>query len=328
MPLTFAPWGFGPQVLQILRRFQNLNKSCNVSKMQTTARSLILDLLSTLRDGTMPVRALVEAGAVLGIGENNMRVSLARLYASGRIERDERGRYRLGPAVAAIGGQIQSWRDLTGRTRSWSGDWLAVHESKLVRGAARRRRQGALNLLGFREWAPGLSLRPDNLRGGIATIRAQLTQLATSTLDPSSEDLTTVYLGRVFIARDLDPLSDLEARSLWDAEALTREARDSTARLRESAAQLGDRRNEQGMIETFLVGGRVLRQLMRHPLLPAEILDPEPLESLLAEMKRYDKLGRDCWAPFLARHEVPHRALPLDSRRSSQDLIPDPLAPH
>ena len=57
--------------------------------MHPTARSLILDLLSTLRRGTMPVRALVEAGALLGIEENNIRVSLARLYASHRIERDE-----------------------------------------------------------------------------------------------------------------------------------------------------------------------------------------------------------------------------------------------
>jgi hypothetical protein len=68
----------------------------------------------------------------------------------------------------------------------------------------------------------------------------------------------------------------------------------------------------------------VLRQLVRHPLLPAEILDPEPLAALLAEMKRYDAIGRACWAPFLARHDVPHRALPLDSRQSSLDLVPAP----
>ena len=90
--------------------------------MQTTARSLILDLLSTLRRGTMPVRALVEAGALLGIEENNIRVSVTRLDASGRIERDERGRYRLGPAVAALSGQLRSWRDLNDRTRRWRGD--------------------------------------------------------------------------------------------------------------------------------------------------------------------------------------------------------------
>lgn len=31
-------------------------------------------------------------------------------------------------------------------------------------------------------------------------------------------------------------------------------------------------------------------------------------------MKRYDEIGRGHWAAFLARHDVPHRALPLDSR--------------
>ena len=284
--------------------------------MQTTARSLILDLLSTLRRGTMPVRALVEAGAVLDIAENNIRVALARLYASGRIERDERGRYRLGPAVAAMSGQIRSWRDLTGKTRAWSGEWLAIHETKLGRGLARRRRAGALRLLGFRELAPGLCVRPDNLRASTAAIREQLMQLTDPSVDAS--------LGRIFVARDLDPLSDLEAHSLWDADALTREARQATERLGASASQLGERSGNEAMVETFLVGGRVLRQLLRHPLLPAEILDPEPLALLLDEMKRYDKIGRACWAPFLARHEVPHRGLPLDSQRSAQDLIPAP----
>lgn len=289
--------------------------------MQTTARSLILDLLATLRRGTMPVRALVEAGHVLGIEENNIRVSLARLYASGRIERDERGRYRVGPAVEAISGQIRSWRDLAGRTQSWSGHWVAVHQTKLGRGPARRRRENALALLGFRELAPGFSLRPDNLRGGVTALRRQLIELASAA---TPDGTTGTALGRVFIAGDFDPRSDLEARSLWDADALIREARDSTVRLRESAEQLAGRPNDEAMVETFLVGGGVLRQLLRHPLLPAEILDPEPLATLLAEMKRYDELGRACWAPFLARHEVPHRALPLDSRRSAQDLVPAP----
>jgi phenylacetic acid degradation operon negative regulatory protein len=283
--------------------------------MQTTARSLILDLLATLRRGTMPVRALVEAGAILGIAENNIRVSLARLYASGRIERDERGRYRLGPAVEAISGQIRGWRDLTSRMRPWSGHWVVIHQSKLGRGPARRKRDRAIAFLGFRELAPGFAIRPDNLDGGVGSLRRQLVGLATPPDDA---------LGRVFIARDFDPTGDLEARSLWDADALARDARASTARLRESAAQLAGRPDEEAMVESFLVGGSVLRQLLRHPLLPAEILDPEPLATLLTEMKRYDKLGRACWASLLARHQVPHHGLPLDARRSAQDLVPAP----
>lgn len=282
-----------------------------------TARSLVLDLLATLREGTMPVRALVEAGALLGIEENNVRVSLARLYASGRIERDERGRYRLGRAVAAISGRLRSWRDLDARTRPWSGDWVAVHRERLGRGAARRRRERALELLGFRELSPGFALRPDNLVGGLGGVREQLVALA------ADGDGRTTEVGRVFGVRELDPTTEVEARSLWDAAALADEARASLVALRESEERLARLDTGEAMVESFLVGGRVLRQLVRHPLLPAEILDPAPLADLLAAMKHYDRLGRDAWARFLARHDVPHRALhralPLDSRDSAPE---------
>ena len=280
---------------------------------QPTARSLVLDLLSTLRRGTMPVRALVEAGALLGIEENNVRVSLARLYASGRIERDERGRYRLGPAVAAISGRLRSWRDLGQRQRAWKGDWIAVHCARLGRGPARRRRERALELLGFRALETGFSLRPDNLRGGVDSVREQLVSLATGA------DATDTALGRVFVVRDLDPSSDLEARSLWDAAALADECRASLADLQASEARLERLSDEEAMVESFLVGGRILRQLVRHPLLPPEILDPAPLRDLLDAMKHYDARGRDAWARFLSRHDVPHRALPLDAREPTAD---------
>ncbi len=285
-----------------------------------TARSLILDLLSTLRHGTMPVRALIEAGALLGIEDNNIRVSLARLYASGRVERDERGRYRLGPAVAAISGRLRSWRDLGQRQRTWRGDWIAVHCSRLGRGPSRRRRERALELLGFREMESGFSLRPDNLRGGLDGAREQLISLATGI------DATDTALGRVFLVRDLDPASDLEARSLWDASVLADNCRLSLADLKESETRLPNLPVDEAMVESFLVGGRVLRQLVRHPLLPQEILNPAPLSNLLEAMKHYDQLGRDAWAQFLARYDVPHRALPLDSRDLSAE-IPAPLAP-
>ena len=69
----------------------------NILAMEPTAKSLILDLLSTLRPGSaMPVGALVEAGSLFGLSGNNVRVSIARLLAGGQIARDERGHYRLG----------------------------------------------------------------------------------------------------------------------------------------------------------------------------------------------------------------------------------------
>lgn len=284
--------------------------------MQPTARSLILDLLATLRRGTMPVRALIDAGALLGIEENNIRVSLARLYASRRISRDERGRYRLGPAVAAISHQLRSWRDLDTRVRDWTGEWLAVYQPRLGRGPARRRRERALDLMGFRELETGFSVRPDNLRAELAGVRNQLVALA------SGSDPQDCALGRVFMLRGLDAPSECDVRSLWDAAALAFEARASIEALRESETRLTALSDSEAMAETFLVGGRVLRQLVHHPLLPAQILDPAPLADLLAAMKHYDALGRGAWAKLLAHYEVPHRALPLDSRQSMLDFAP------
>ena len=57
----------------------------------------MLDLLSTLPRGAMPVRALVAAGDLFGISENSVRVTLARLLADRLVARDDRGAYRLGP---------------------------------------------------------------------------------------------------------------------------------------------------------------------------------------------------------------------------------------
>lgn len=292
--------------------------------MQPTARSLILDLLSTLRRGTMPVRALVEAGALLGLEENNVRVSLARLHASGRVERDARGRYRLGPALAALRLQLQGWRHLRERMRPWRGEWVAVHQQRLGRGADRRGRERALELLGFRALDSGLALRPDNLKAGVDTLRQELLALARG-----DGEAPTPGLGRVFILRDLDPQSEREARSLWRCDVLLEQTQGALAALRTSEERLAGLSHEQALVETFLVGGHVLRQLVRHPLLPVEILDPAPLDALLAAIKRYDETGRGHWAAFLARHDVPHRALPLDSRfehraRPSRDA--DPVA--
>ena len=57
--------------------------------MDLTARKLILDLLTTVRRGAMPVRALVEAGELFGFAANNTRVSLSKLTSEGRVDRVE-----------------------------------------------------------------------------------------------------------------------------------------------------------------------------------------------------------------------------------------------
>src|SRR5262245_50967525 len=127
----------------------------------------------------MPVGALVAAGALFGLPEGGVRVALRRLVARDSVARDERGRDRLGPAGAARDRRVVAWRQLAELVRRWEGGWLGVHRRGLARGRGRAARaaERALDLLGFARLTPDLALRPDNLRAGVASVRAELTAL-------------------------------------------------------------------------------------------------------------------------------------------------------
>jgi phenylacetic acid degradation operon negative regulatory protein len=247
------------------------------------------------------VRALVEAGLLFGLAENNLRVSLARLVACAAVERDERGRYRLGDASAAVGQRIGNWRRAEDRTTTWKGGWIALHVPVGARRLSRRHARAA-HLHGFRELEAGLALRPANLRAGVAGVRSDLLALG---LDPAAA---------VFAIDELDDARSERALALWDGPALAASYLRLRDELEESSARLPSLARERAMVESFLVGGRVLRSIVADPLLPAPIVAAGSLASLTAAMRRYDRLGRSTWAPFLAGHSVPHRRAPLDLR--------------
>jgi phenylacetic acid degradation operon negative regulatory protein len=270
--------------------------------MQPTSSSFILDLLATLKEGSMPVRALVEAGRCFGIGGNSLRVALARLLARGRVERDVRGQYRLGPSAEPMRQQVASWRSLATSRRFWDGSWLMIHLPAGPGAARRRRSQRALRFMGLRSLGPNLQLRPDNLRGGIEAARVELQSLG---LDPDA---------LVFVARGLDPDDDARARRLWDVEALEAAYASSLEEIERSGRRLPGLSEAEGMVESFLLGGRMIRQLVLDPLLPDEILPATTRDAMVAAMRDYDRAGRRCWARFLDRYGVPHLRAPADTR--------------
>ncbi|HTF32623.1 MAG TPA: PaaX family transcriptional regulator [Myxococcota bacterium] len=273
------------------------------SPLAPRAGSLVLDLLSTLRRGSMPVRALVEAGGLFGIGSNSVRVALARLLARGLVERDERGLYRLGSAAGAIGRQVTSWRRLEEKTRLWDGGWIAAYgvpSQSSERGSGRRSGR-ALRFLGFRALAPGLSVRPDNLVGGVAGTRASLAGLGLG---------SGVLVAQI---RELDPGMEARAQELWDSRALQTGYRDACQALGRSVERLSSLGAREAMVESFLWGGRVIRQLALDPLLPEEICPSAGRSALLEQMRRYDRIGRAAWAEFLDHYGVRHS-------RGAQDL--------
>jgi phenylacetic acid degradation operon negative regulatory protein len=265
--------------------------------VRPTAKSLILDLLATLRRGAMPVRALVAAGRLFDVSENGMRVALARLLAAGLVERDERGAYRPGAGASAIGRQIARWRGAETEVRAWDGGWVGML------GPVDRRATRALRFLAFRMLAPGLRVRPDNLVGGVAAVRDRLRALG---LPPH-----VVVAG----IRDLDPATDARARTLWDTAALRAGYREARAALAESEKRLARLSVADAMAESFLLGGRGIRQLVLDPLLPEPLIPGVERAALVEAMRRYDRVGRACWAGFMREFGVvPEARAPVDVR--------------
>jgi len=278
-------------------------------RLEPTARSLVLDLLSTLRRGSMPVRALVEAASLFGIAENGLRVGLARLLAEGMVERDGRGQYRLGPAAREVDARVGSWRKRLAQRRAWlrrSGDarrYVGVATSRGESAArAERASRRALELLGFRALAPALSVRPDNLTGGVEELRGELAGLG---LAPSAI---------VFSLGSLDPATEERACALWDVDALAASAARLRSELDASRARLAKLAPRDAMVESFELGGRAIRRIVLDPLLPRELADEGPLAALVESALRYDATGRACWAAFLDQHGVRHRSAPADVR--------------
>ena len=251
----------------------------------------------------MPVRALVDAADLFGIEANATRVALTRLRAAGLVSRDERGRYRLGPAAEAVAHRVASWRNLQSLLRAWEGGWVGVVTTGLPRDRGRvAGRERALRLTGFRPLRPSLQIRPDNLAGGVGGLRERLTALG---LEPEAP---------VLGIGDLDLETEAAARALWDLGAMRVGYTASIQRLARSEGRVASLRAEQAMVETFLAGGEVIRQLVFDPLLPEPLIPGAERRALIEALRRYDRLGRACWAGFLARYEVPHRQAPVDLR--------------
>ncbi len=264
-----------------------------------TPKSLVIDLLSTMPSHfPVPVGALVRAAALFGIGENSMRVTLARLRSAGQVESDQRGLYRLSAAALPLNRRVRSWPSIEEGVGPWARDWIAVEMSGLPRRHRRgsRERERALRMLGFEALTSALRIRPNNIDGGAELCRRRLEELGFS---PSPV---------VFRLADLDAATDQRARELWHVDEL--EARYSTTReiLAASAQRLPGLPSDLAMAESFRLGGEAVRQIVLDPLLPDEIVDTGARRALIDEMRRYDRTGREYWKQWAGASAEPERS--------------------
>ncbi len=270
--------------------------------MPENAKGFLLDLMSTVRGRPVPVRALVAAGHVFGIGEDSVRVTLVRLRQRGLVQRNQRGQYRVAPAAQPIQRHVGAWAKVESQVVPWHGAWVGVQLDPLAEGrrAQRQRRQRALGFVGFRLLGSHLWIRPDNLVGGVAGVRQRLQILGVEEAAP------------VFALSELDGTAEARARGLWNVNALREGYRRMRTALRHSARRLRRMAPEPAMVESFRLGGRAIRQIVFDPLLPEPMVPARERRALVDEMRRYDRLGRACWRPFMQRYGAPHLELPLD----------------
>ena len=259
-----------------------------------------------MKGGALPVRAPVAAAGLFGITENSLRVALARLRASGMVTSDERGRYRLGATAEAVNRLATSWRTIERTLRPWGGGWLAVAGGSGARGRDRSGR--ALAFLGFRSLRPDLAVRPDNLAGGLAATHERLVELG---LEPSAD---------VFGMHDLAPSTAERAAGLWDTAAVRAGYRRTIDELERSERALADLPRPQAMAESFLLGGRAIRQLVLDPRLPEPFVPSSERRALLDALLHYDRAGRGRWASFLREMGATPGETPAHVRFTGDDI--------
>lgn len=256
--------------------------------MAPTAKSLILELLVAAAGAALPARAAVVACALFDISENNARVALVRLSASGLIEAAGRGAYRLAEGATELAREVASWRTAEETVRVWKGGYVAVHSGALGRTdrGALRGRLRALSMLGFAELERGLHVRPDNLSGGVEGVRARLHGLG---LERGAS---------VFAASAFAP--DVEARAvgLWDGKALTASYEKSRVQIERWLARAPQLEPDVAARESFLLGSRAIRQIVYDPLLPPPFVDVEARRAFGHAMKEMDREGRRIWRRF------------------------------
>ncbi len=263
--------------------------------MKLNAKHLILDLLLATNDTPLSARDAIAACTLFGISENSVRVALARASADGLLQAAGRGTYCLGESALKLAGDVATWRTAEQRVRAWHGGYLAVLSSALGRSdrAALRRRERALAMLGFKELETGLHVRPDNIEDDIGMVRKRLYSLGLE-----QEAL-------VFVAQHFDNEREQAIQRLWDGVALTNSYRQLRQQMDDWLARADDLEADVAARESFLLGGKAIRQVVFDPLLPEPMVDVAERHRFVDAVHRFDRAGHVIWRQLIANSQHP-----------------------
>jgi phenylacetic acid degradation operon negative regulatory protein len=259
---------------------------------QLSSTALILSLLSVAPRQTVPVQALIAAGRLFEMSERSIRVALNRLDVDGKVRKLSRGLYGFAEGAEGVRREVKSWIEAEDRVVEWSGAWIAVYTGDVSRAdrTRLRRHEGALRLRGFRPFRQDLWIRPDNLRGGVQVVAADLAALGLA------------KASMIFIASNFSAVEDSVTRALWDRASLLEGYSRLIEELKRSEQRASALSIDQALVETLSIGRYVIRHILLDPLLPKALLATDGRYRLIAQMRQYDHLGQRLWQAFLARY--------------------------
>ncbi|QGZ57731.1 PaaX family transcriptional regulator [Paraburkholderia acidiphila] len=261
---------------------------CNVPVALPNAPDLVLDLLEA-HGGALAGQAICRAGVLLGHRESTMRVAMTRLLEAGKLGRRERGWYELNPDGLKLRGMLDVWTRNVVEEVPWQREWVAVHDAHVGRAdkSLWRRHQLALALRGFAEFEFGLKIRPANRVGGVDVERREL------------KGLGLAPMATVFLLVDWDQESAQRAHRLWPTGELARDCAQCLAALDKHRRLLAKMPIERALRESFLLGRAAVMLLIRDPLLPEALMNPQLRNALANEVRSYKSMAHGMWDAWL-----------------------------
>ncbi|MCC6373261.1 MAG: GntR family transcriptional regulator [Moraxellaceae bacterium] len=252
--------------------------------MKINAKHLILDLLLAFNQA-LCAKDAIAACRLFGVNENSVRVALARLSAEGLIEAEERANYRLSASALTLAGDVATWRTAEQRIKSWDGTYLAVFSASLGRTnrTALRKRERALQLLGFKELQQGLHVRPNNIEHDINSVRKRLYNLGLE-----SEAI-------IFIAHEFNAHTEQQIHALWDTDALNQNYQQLHQQMATWLLRAQSLEPQIAARESFVLGSKAIKQVVFDPLLPEPLVDVKARHAFVEMTRHFDQVGHQIW---------------------------------